>query len=65
MSKATHVWVGDAAKVLGVDRSTFYYYKKQLGIELKKFPLDRRKYISNADLERIKDAKAAAIEGKH
>jgi hypothetical protein len=60
-----YIWVDDAARALGVNRSTLYYYKKQLGIEHKKFPLDRRRYISKADLDRIKSAKVAASEGKH
>lgn len=60
-----YIWVDDAARTLGVNRSTLYYYKKQLNIEHKKFPLDRRKYISKSDLERIREAKKAAATGEH
>jgi transposase-like protein len=60
-----YISVEDAARELGVNRSTMYYYKRQLNIQHKKFPLDRRRYISLQDLERIKAAKKAATEGKH
>ena len=66
MDKDQHYLTVDAAaEALGVNRSTWYYYKKQLNIAHKKFPLDRRKYVSQADFERIKSAKEAAIERKH
>lgn len=60
-----YIPVEEAVKELGVTRSTMYYYRKQLGIEYKKFPLDKRKYIGNADFARIKDARKAAVERKH
>jgi transposase-like protein len=60
-----YISVEDAAKELGVNRSTMHYYKKQFEVEYKKFPLDKRKYITLTDLERIKEAKKAAAEGKH
>lgn len=60
-----YISVDDAAQELGVNRSTMYYYKRQLHIEHKKFPLDRHKYISHADFERIKEARQAAAERKH
>lgn len=65
MPEQEYIWVDDAARELGVNRSTIYYYKKELGIEHKKFKLDRRRYISRADLERIKAAKLAATQGRH
>jgi len=65
LEEQEYIWVDDAAQALGVNRSTLYYYKKQLGIVHKKFPLDRRKYLSKADFERIRTAKAAAAAGKH
>jgi hypothetical protein len=60
-----YISLDDAGKELGVGRTTLYYYTKILGIETKKFPLDRRAYISRADFERIKEAKKAAEEGRH
>lgn len=65
MENQEYIWVDDAAQALGVNRSTLYYYKKVLKIEHKKFDLDRRKYLSKADFERIKAARAAAAEGRH
>jgi transposase-like protein len=60
-----YIAVEDAAKELGVNRSTMYNYKRQLGIEHKKFPLDRHRYITVADFARIKEARRAATERKH
>ena len=66
MSKdSEHIAIEEAAKLLGVTRSTMYYYRKQLNIEYKKFPLDKHKYLTMADFERISEAKQAAAEGKH
>lgn len=44
----------EAAARLGVRRATLYYYIKALDLETKKFPLDKRKYLKVADVERIK-----------
>ena len=69
MSKETQqgnisfISMSNAGKELGVGRTTMYYYIEQLSIETKKFPLDRKTYISIADLERIKAAKKAAEQG--
>lgn len=63
--RTEYISLDDAGKELGVGRTALYYYSKILGIETKKFPLDRRAYISRADLERIKEAKRAAEEGRH
>ena len=60
-----YISVTEACKLLGVTRSTMFYYRKQLDIEYQKFPLDKHKYLSMTDFERIKDAKQAAAEGKH
>jgi hypothetical protein len=57
--------LNEASNELGVSRSTMYYYLEQLGIETKKFPLDRKTYIALVDFERIKEAKKAAGEGRH
>ena len=67
MPQATpqYISMDDAARELHVNRSTVYYYLKQLKMKPKKFPLDRRAYIALADLEGIKEAKRAASEGRH
>lgn len=60
-----YIALEDAATELGVNRSTVYYYLKQLHITTKKFPLDKRTYIAHNDLESIKRAKRQAVEKKH
>ncbi len=60
-----HISIEEASRLLGVTRSTMYYYRKQLDIEYQKFPLDKHKYLTMADFERIQEAKKAAAEGKH
>ena len=56
--KDQYVTQEEATKQLGVTRSTLYYYMKTLGIEGKKFPLDRHVYLLKADFEKIQEAKA-------
>lgn len=65
MPEIQYLSMENAGKELGVRRSAMYYYIKQMNIETKKFPLDRKTYISIVDLERIKAAKRAAEEGRH
>ncbi len=60
-----YISMDDAARELGVNRSTVYYYLEQFQMKPTKFPLDRKAYIALTDLERIKMAKRAASEGKH
>jgi hypothetical protein len=60
-----YVSLEDASKELGIGRTSLYYSTRALSIETKKFPLDRRTYISRVDLERIKAARKAAAEGSH
>ena len=64
MSEVQYLSLENAGKELGVQRSAMYYYIKQLDIKTKKFPLDRKTYISVVDLERIKAAKRASEEGR-
>lgn len=53
-----YISIDEAATELGVSRSNLYYYIRQLpDIELKKFSLDRRSYISRSDVARIKAAR--------
>ncbi len=66
MSQQTrYILVEDAAKEVGVQRSTMYYYLKQMKLKTKKFSLDKHTYIAREDLEKIKEAKQAAAERRH
>lgn len=44
----------EAAKYLGIQRPSLYYYIKQLNIEVHRYKLNRFTYISKADVERVK-----------
>lgn len=61
--KVQFISINRAGEALGVDRTTVYNYVRRLQIEMHKFPLDRKSYIAITDLERIKAAKNAALEG--
>jgi len=52
----------DVAEKLGVARGTLFYYMERLKIEPVKFPLDKRKYILEADYERIRTLRQEAAE---
>lgn len=52
----------EAAHRLGVRRATLYYYIKALELETTKFPLDKRKYLQAADVERIKRLREEAAQ---
>jgi hypothetical protein len=65
MTEQNYIALEDAAQELKVTRSTLYYYRQQFGIELQRFPLDKRKYFKMEDFKRIKEAKQAATERKH
>lgn len=45
----------EAAKELGIKRSTLYSMITQLGIKTHKFKFDKRKYVAIADIMRIKE----------
>ncbi len=62
-SEKKYISIANAGKSLGVSRTTVYYYIEQLKLKVEKFPLDRKAYIAIADLDRIKAAKQAAVEG--
>ncbi len=49
-----------AMQELGVDRSTWYYYKNKMQFTHHKFPLDKRRYISAEDFDQLKRAVNAA-----
>jgi len=57
-----YVSIEEAATELGVGRTNVYYYARMIpNTELKKFPLDRRTYISRSDVERIRAAKGIGV----
>lgn len=63
--KTQYILIDKAAEEIGVQRSTLYYYLKQLKILPKKFPLDKRSYITDGNLAEIKTLKQAAKEHSH
>ena len=60
--KERYISLSEAGEKLGVVRGTLRYYLKQLGIEKKKFPLDKRAYIKLEDFERIRTYKQEALD---
>ena len=62
--KIKFISISKAGEDLGVNRTTVYNYIKRLHIEMHKFPLDRKAYITVEDVARIKEAKKAASEGQ-
>ena len=59
-----YISLQEAGEKLGVVRGTLRYYLKELEIERKKFPLDKRAYIKLEDFERIVQLRQEAIERK-
>jgi biotin operon repressor len=57
-----YISLAKVGEELGVDRTTVYYYVKRLKLEMYKFPLDRKAYLSIEDVERVKAAKQAASQ---
>lgn len=57
MQEKEYLTVEETAEYLGFNRTTLYKYIKALGIKTVKFRLDRRTYLSQADVERIREAK--------
>jgi predicted DNA-binding transcriptional regulator AlpA len=52
-----YLTVDEAMQVLGCARSTLSEWMKELHIQPKKFPRDRRLYLSRSDVLRIKRAR--------
>jgi predicted DNA-binding transcriptional regulator AlpA len=46
--------IDQAADIAGVSRATLYNYMNVLGVQRIKFPFDRKAYITNSDLERVR-----------
>lgn len=49
----TYLTMKEATERLQVTQATLYYYIRQLSLETKKYPLDKRVYLLEADVERI------------
>ena len=52
-----YMTLDEAAKAVGLKRSSLYYYLDKLKIERKQFPFNRHRWIAAADVERIRAAK--------
>jgi hypothetical protein len=52
--------IGRAATLLGVSYPTIQVYMKQFGFKTYKFPLDRRVFLKNEDVEKIKAWRSVA-----
>ena len=57
MMTETFITMDDACTELAVARGTLHYYITRLDLKTHKFPLDRKKYLSTADFETIKEVK--------
>lgn len=59
MSESPKEWISleEAAQQMGIKRSTIYYYLKDLGIQGQRFGRDRKRYISVAEVAKLKDYK--------
>jgi hypothetical protein len=55
-----YISIDDVATELSVTRGTVHYYVRTLKLQTKKFPLDRRAYLSMKDFETIKTLKEQA-----
>jgi ACT domain-containing protein len=55
ISKQDCIAVENAMKQVNVSKGTFYNYMNYLDVQRHKFPFDRKAYILNSDLERIKE----------
>jgi MerR HTH family regulatory protein len=55
-----YISLDEVAKDLGVVQGTLQYYLRELKIKRYKFPLDKKAYITESDLEKIKAVKAQA-----
>ncbi len=60
MTTQDHIAVEEAAKAIGVTKSTLYYYIRALKLETERFPLDRNAYLTVEDFEKIKTLKDQA-----
>jgi biotin operon repressor len=59
-----YISLKDAAEKLGMKRPSLHYYIDHLKMEKKQFPLDRERYITLSDFERIKQLREEAAARK-
>ena len=52
-----YMTLDEAAESLGMKRPTIYIYMRELGIKAVKFRLDRRAFLSQADIQKIRELK--------
>lgn len=57
MQEKEYLTVEETADHLKLNRTTLYKYIRELGIKTHKFKLDRRTYLAQADVARIREAK--------
>lgn len=62
--EAKYISLKDAAERLGMTRPSLHYYIDRLHMEKKQFEMDREKYITLADFERIKRLREEAAARK-
>lgn len=60
MTEEAVISMKEAAEQLGMPRPTLDYHIVKLGMEKKRFEMDREVYISYADFERIKQLREKA-----
>jgi hypothetical protein len=60
METPKYVTMKEATARLQVTQATLYYYIRRLGLETKKFPLDKRAYLLESDVKRIEALKEQA-----
>lgn len=56
MEEREYLTFEEASVYLGKKRATVYLYVRDLGIKTHKFKRDKRAYISQADVQRIREA---------
>ena len=57
MEGKEYLTLTEVAELVGLKRTTLYYYIKELKIETCKFKFDNRTYMSRGDAKRIIEAK--------
>ena len=47
----------EVAEMMGIKRTSLYYYIDALNIQTRRFPLNRNRFVARTDVERIRQAK--------
>lgn len=58
-----YISIDDAVERLQVARGTLYYYIRHYELKTKKFPLDRKSYLSMEDFEKVRKWREDAASG--